>query len=277
MRRLLRSVYVAAQAPDSLLLRAQALALVTPRDAAITDWTACWLHTGILGPGDHLDTPPVSIFRFAGECRLRNNLSSSGERSFLPEDLMGVEGVTVTTPLRTALDLGRLQSRDWALAGIDALLRLGVFTTPVLLDNVERFRGQRGVVQLRELAPLGDGRAESPPESVLRLRWLDLPNLPPPEPQVSITLPDGREVYRIDLGVRSLRFGLEYDGEEHHSSDADRAHDLRRRDDLAERFGWLVVPVTRTNVFGVTRDVERILHEGIRAARRRLGRPRRGA
>lgn len=274
VRRVLRSVYVAGQVPDGLLLRARALALITPQDAAVTDWSACWLHTGVLGPGEHLATPPVSIFRSPGGCRLRNDLCSSGERTFSRDDLTVLEGVTVTTPLRTALDLGRLQKRDWALAGIDALLRAGAFTTTALLDNVERFKGHRWVVQLRELAPLGDGRAESPPESVLRLRWLDLPSLLRPEPQVSITLPSGHEIYRIDLGVRALRFGLEYDGEEHHSSNADRAHDLRRRNDLAERFGWLVVPVTKANVFGAGRDVERILHEGVRAARRRLGQPR---
>jgi hypothetical protein len=271
LRRMLKGVYVAIQAPDSLLLRAQALALVVPDDAAVTDWTACWLHTGVLPPGDHLLVPPVSIFRLPGRTRLRNKLCSSGERAFLAEDLMVIEGVQVTTPLRTATDIGRLASRDWALAGIDVLHRQGGFSKELLLANVERFRRQRGVVQLRELAPLADPRSESPGESVLRLRWLDLPSLPAPEPQVSIRSAAGSEIYRIDLGVERLCFGAEYDGEEYHSSDEDRLHDLRRRRDLDERFGWLVVPVRRTDVFGKDRDVERILHEGVREARRRLG------
>jgi hypothetical protein len=271
LRRVLKGVYVATQAPDDLLLRAQALALVVPDDAAVTDWTACWLHTGVLPPGDHLRVPPISIFRLPGQTRLRNRLCSSGERAFLPDDVMVIEGVRVTTPLRTASDIGRLASRDWALAGIDVLYRQGGFSKELLLANVERFRGQRGVVQLRELAPLADPRSESPGESVLRLRWLDLPSLPPPEPQISIRSVAGREIYRIDLGVEELRFGAEYDGEEHHSSDEDRLHDLRRRHDLDERFGWLVVPVRRADVFGKDRDIERILHDGVRAARRRLG------
>jgi hypothetical protein len=272
VKRVLKGVYAATQVPDGLLLRAQALALVVPDDAAVTDWTACWLHTGVLPPGDHLRVPPISIFRVPGKTRLRNKLCMSGERAFLTEDLMVLEGVTVTTPLRTAADLGRLAPRDWALAGMDALCRQGGFSKARLLANVERFKRQRGVVQLRELAPLADPRSESPGESVLRLRWLDLPNLPPPEPQVSIRSADGREVYRIDLGVEELRFGAEYDGEEHHSIDEDRQHDLRRRRDLDERFGWLVRPVTRVNVFGKDRDVEQLLHEGIREARRRIGR-----
>jgi hypothetical protein len=272
VRRILKGVYVVAQLPDGIPTRAQALALVTPPDAAVSDWTACWLHAGILPPGDHLHVPPLSIFRSAGMGRIRNDLCRSGERGFAPGDLMSVGGVTVTTPLRTAFDLGRLASRDWAMAALDALLRLDRFSRSELLDGVERFRGQRGVVQLRGLAPLADARAESPGESVLRLRWTDLATLPQPEPQVGILLPNGHEIYRIDLGVRDLRFGVEYDGEQHHSSTADRENDRTRRKDLDERFGWLVIPVTRANVFGAHRDIESILHEGVREARRRQGR-----
>jgi hypothetical protein len=271
LRRVLKGVYVATQVSDGLLLRARALALVVPPDAAVTDWTACWLHTGVLPPGDHLWVPPVSIYRLPGKTRLRNKLSAGGERAFRTDDLMVVEGVRVTTPLRTAADLGRLASRDWALAGVDALCRNAGFGRELLLADVERFRGQRGVIQLRELAPLADPRSESPGESVLRLRWLDLPNLPPPELQISVRSASGREIYRIDLGVEELRFGAEYDGEEHHSSDEDRLHDLRRRRELDERFGWLILPVRRADVFGAERDIERLLQEGVREARRRLG------
>jgi hypothetical protein len=277
LRRILRGVYAVTQLPDGIRLRAQALALVTPPDAAVTDWTACWLHTGVLPPGDHLHVPPISIFRSAGMGRIRNALCDSGERGFAQGDVTWVGGVAVTTPLRTAYDLGRLARRDWAIAALDALLRLGHFDRVELLDGVERFRRQRGVVQLRDLAPRADGRAESPGESVLRLRWTDLSTLPQPEPQVEVLLPDGRVIYRIDLGVRGLLLGVEYDGEEHHSSAEDREHDRMRRRDLAERFDWLVIPVTKANVFGAGRDIERILHEGVREARRRQGRFRRGA
>lgn len=277
VRRVLRGVYAAAQLPDGIPVRAQALALVTPPDAAVTDWTACWLHTGVLAPGDHLHVPPVSIFRAAGRGRIRNDLCRSGERSFSPGDLTTIGGVAVTTPLRTAYDLGRTRSRDWAMAGLDALVRLNSFSRAELLAGIERFRGHRGVVQLRDLAPRADGRAESPGESVLRLRWTDLATLPQPEPQVPILLPNGHELYRIDLGVRDLRFGVEYDGEEHHTSADDREHDRVRRLDLERRFGWRVVPVTKANVFGAHRDIEQILHEGIREARSRLGGFRRGA
>lgn len=269
VRRVLRGVYTAAQVVDSLPFRTQALRLVVPEDAVVTDWTACWLHTGLLAPGQHLELPPLSVFRRAGHDRLRNGLCRSGERTFTAQDLTHVGGLTVTTPLRTAWDLGRLVHRDRAIGALDALLRHGTFSWTELVLGVDRFRGMRGVVQLRALAPLADARSESPGESTLRLRWLDLTSLPPPTPQVSIDL-RGVEVYRLDLGVPELRFACEYDGEQFHP---DEAADRARREDLRERFGWDVVGVRRANIFGPTRDIEEILHEGIHRARRALGHP----
>ncbi len=273
IRRLVKGVFVAAQAPETLMLRAQALHLVVPEDAVIVDWTAVWLYTGVLPPNQHLEVPPVSLFRPRGKGRLRNDLCSSGERSFGPGDVVTLEGLTVAAPIRTAWDVGRLAPRDMAIGALDALLRMGDFSHEQLLAGVERFRKQRGVVQLRALAPLADPRSQSTAESVLRLRWRDLPSLPPPEPQVPIHDAYGRAIYYLDLGVRELRFAVEYDGEEFHSSDEDVDHDQRRRRWIEKNHGWTIVPVRKNNVFGPTRDIERILYQGVADARRRLGLP----
>jgi hypothetical protein len=271
VRRILKGVYVAAQVRDSRTLRSSALLMITPRYCVITDWTACWLWTGLLQPNGHLEDPAPSMFRLAGHDRLRNRICTSGQRSLLPEDLVPVGELTVTTPLRTAWDLGRLAHRDQAIGAIDALLRLGEFSKAEFVGGVERFKGERGVVQLRDLAPKGDPRAESPQESTLRLRWLDQPDLPPPTPQVSIVVA-GIEIYRIDLGVPELLYGCEYDGEAFHGEDVADA-DAGRRLDLRRRFGWDVDAVGRANLYGETRDVEEILVRGIIRARRRLGLP----
>jgi hypothetical protein len=270
IRRVLKGVYVAAQEPDGIQLRARALSLVVPPAAVVTDWTACWLWTGVTSVNDHLEVPPVSMFHWNRHSRLRNEVSRSGSRTFRPSDVTMLDGLRLTTPLRTACDLGRLAHRDLAIGALDALLRHGSFTDAELAATVERFTGMRGVVQLRALAPQADPRAESPGESTLRLRWLDMPSLPPPTPQVPVLRGDV-EVYRIDLGVPELRYGCEYDGQEHHSAEADIAHDDRRRDDLGQCFGWDVEGVTKANVYGATRDIEEILHLGIERARRAAG------
>jgi len=271
LRRMLKPVYVAGQVVDTVLLRAQALAFVVPGSAVVTDWTACWLWTGIDAPGAHERAPELYLFNRTPHTRLRNDLAISGARRFSPGDLAVVHGIAVTSPLRTACDIGRLFHRDRAIGALDALLRHGTFGLDQLLLEVERFRGMRGVRQLRALAPLADPRAESPGESTLRLRWLDEPSLPPPTPQVSIVL-DGVEVYRIDLGVPEIRYGCEYDGAAFHGP-AERKRDRERRDDLRWRFRWDVDAARRHNVFGPTRDVEEMLHAGVRRSRLALGLP----
>ncbi len=270
VRRLLRGVYVAAQCPETLDLRVSAVALVAPGDAVVTDWTACWLWTGVLPPNADLDVPPVNIFRPAGGNRLRNGLCASGERTFAVGQVVRLGPLWVTTPLRTAWDLGRLSHRDIAIGGIDALARVPGFDLDLFVSGTEIFRGQRGVRQLRFLAPLADPRSESPGESTLRLRWLDLTTLPRPESQVPILDPSGREVARIDLGLPGLCYGCEYDGEMFHSSDGDRDHDDQRREWLLREYGWVVESVRKEDVYGHQRDVERILLEGVREARRTL-------
>ncbi|NUR05383.1 MAG: hypothetical protein HOQ22_11510 [Nocardioidaceae bacterium] len=269
VRRLVRGVYVAAQVVDSVPMRARALSLVVPRTAVVTDWTACWFWTGIDAPGAHERAPELYVFHRNPHTRLHNGLSIGGARSFSPGDLVVVEGVSLTSPLRTACDIGRLFHRDRAIGAIDALLRHGTFDLDHLVLEVERFKGMRGVRQLRALAPLADARAESPGESTLRLRWLDEYTLPAPTPQVPIIV-DGVEVYRIDLGVPELRYGCEYDGALHHGP-GQKAKDRARLKDLFERFGWDVEPARRRNVFGPTRDVEEMLHDGVRRNRLRAG------
>jgi very-short-patch-repair endonuclease len=247
LRRVLRGVYVDAASDDGLLLRTRAVSLVVPSTAVVTDRTAAWLHgIDVLRPGDHLVPPPVEIFQLPGNTRVRTTATSGGERTLLPHDVETVHGVRVTTPLRTALDLGRLTRRDHAIGALDALLRLGRFEHADLLGSVERFRGQRGVVQLRELAPIADGRAESPGESVLRLRWLDSA-LPRPDLQVEVR-EHGLLRARLDLAVPELRFAVEYDGWDWHSSKEQRAHDRQRRTWL-EAHGWTVLVITRREVY----------------------------
>lgn len=272
LRRLVKGVYVATQVPDSLGLRATALRLVVPPDAVVTDRTAGWLLGApmVLAPGDHLVVPKVSMFLNRKGARLRNDLSASGQRTLRPEEVTEVLGLRVTTPLRTACDLGRLLHRDRAFAGLDAMLRLGVFTPDELWEATRRFRGMRGVRQLRGLVPLADGRAESPGESILRLRWLDLLTMPAPELQIEIER-SGRLSYWLDLGVVRLRFAVEYDGEEwHRRTPEQRERDRRRRAWLREERDWIIVPVTKENVFGHDRDIESILVKGVRDARGRL-------
>lgn len=272
LRRLLRGVYVVAIVPDSLRLRCDALRLVVPPGAVVTDRTAGWLHGAdmILAPNAHLEVPAVSVFHRSLGCRLRNKLCDSGQRMMPDRDVEDIYGLLVTTRLRTAADLGRLLHRDQAFAAMEALLRLGGFDTSDLVATIARFKGYRGVRQLRALAPLTDRRAESPGESVLRLRWLDCSDLPRPLPQVPVPGPRGRHLW-IDVGVSELRFGAEYDGEQFHGDDR-TGHDTARREWLDKHAGWEIVVVGRQQVFGQQQCADVLLRQGLRRALSRLGR-----
>jgi hypothetical protein len=277
VRRLLRGVYVATQTGDSLSLRVAALRLVVPPGAVVTDRTAGWLHGAemILAPGDHLAVPPVSVFHRGRGCRVRTDLVASGQRMMPDEDVMEIEGIAVTTPLRTACDLGRLLKRGPALAALDAMLRLRAFEQEEMLVAAAGYRGYRWVRQLRALAPLADRRAESPQESILRLRWLDCPGLPRPEPQRPVLAPahvDGGH-YFVDLGVDDLRFGVEYDGEEAHGP-GQETHDEERRAWITEHERWVLRVVRKEQMQGGRHRIEAMLREGLAEARSTIGQRR---
>lgn len=256
LRRVWKGVYVDSVVPDTPLTRAEALRLILPETAVVTDETAARLHmVDLHPPGDLLVAPPVHVFQEPGATRLRKVGAASGERTLDDRDITVVGGLRATTPLRTALDLGRLRKRDRAISALDALLRTESFIREELLAGVERFRGMRWVTQLRELAPLADARAQSPPESIVRLRCIDS-GLPPLEPQVEVRREyGGTSVAYLDLANRRLRFAVEYDGKAWHESEEKRAGDRQRRVWVRDEHGYSFAVLEDEHVYGVARGV----------------------
>lgn len=249
IRPLMACVYVDAAAEDTPTMRAQALFEVVDEHAVVCDRSAAWLHgLDVLGPEGQAVVPPLEVYRTGGHNRTRRRQCKGGKRTIADTDIARVRGIPVTTPLRTALDLGRLLRRGEAIGAIDALLRLTQVTVEVLAVELPRFKGARGVVQLRQLIALADARAESMAESKLRLQIHDA-GLPRPEVQWRIFNTRGHVMYRIDLAYPSLLLAIEYDGRHHHTSLADRARDSRRRAHL-QRLGWTVLVLTANDVYG---------------------------
>lgn len=259
-----KGVYYRTSIADSLRVRVQILRLVTPSHAVVTDRTAAWLWGAqrVLAPGAHLEVPQVSMFCPPGS-RLRNKLVDSGQRMLTPSDVEVVDGLQVTTPLRTACDVGRLLHRDQAIGVMDALAAVGGLSSERLVAEASRFKGFRGVRQLRFLASLVDRESGSPGESTLRLRFVEIP-LPRPQCQVEVPAPDGRS-YFIDIGLREHRFGAEYFGEDFHGED-EAEHDEARLSWLRDELGWTVVVARRHNVYGHRQDVDGLLVAGARQA-----------
>lgn len=239
LRRVVRGVYVDGATPDTPNLRARAISLVVPKAAVITDLTAAWLYgVDLYPPSIYWISRPLHYVRFRDCTRVRRPEVQSGRRTFADDDLRRLNQLTVTTPLRTAADLARSQRRGDALAALDAMLRLDDFSKDQLLGAVERFRGHRGVVQFRDLAPMADGRSESVNESKLRLEWIDA-GLPAPDLQLPICAGPARRLYRLDIGDPAVKYAAEFDGEEYHSTPEQQQHDRVRRDDVRSE-GWII-------------------------------------
>lgn len=268
LRTPIKGVYVDAQAPDDTAHRLACLRLVTPPDAVVVDRHAGWAQGAdmLLHPNEHLHAMPVALYLPRGRGRLRNKLADSGERTFLDSDLTVVDGVRMTTPLRTALDLGRHRWPEPALTALDALHRLGVFSVEELLAEVERFKRMRWVTTLRLVAPHTDGRSQSGGETVVRWRWLNLP-VPPPEPQIEV-VSKGRQAF-IDVGNQDLRFGVEFQGLEWHTGEQHEADDEARFGWLRDDEGWIMEPVWSSDVYGRHARIEDVILDGVRRGRGR--------
>jgi hypothetical protein len=245
-RRVLTGVYQRSDIPDTLENRARAAALIVPPFGVFCDRTAAWLHGVDAFRYRELEVlPPVEIVVLRDFNRLRRSGVAGGTRDLDPLDVVRLGTVSVTTPLRTALDLGCKLRRSAALAVLDQFLRAHDLTSAELADETQRrYRGRRGVIQLRHLVSLATADAESAGESWIRLSMYDA-NLPPPLVQVVVVL-EGREL-RLDLAYPKHRICIEYDGEEFHASPERRAHDEARRD-LLRRHGWTVIVVTKADL-----------------------------
>jgi restriction endonuclease-like protein len=251
VRRVLRGVYVRADLPDTVDVRARCAALLLADHVVLCDRSAAWVW-GIdcFDHADHEFLPRLETVSMGGHDRVRRGEVYGGKRDLDRHDICEVGGVRLTTPLRTACDLACLRGRNAALAVLDAFSRVHGLT-PIDYDRMlrDRFRGRRGVKQARELAPYAVPDAESHGESWTRMTIVD-DGLPAPSTQVWVLLPEYGRV-RLDMAYERLRIAIEYDGEEFHTSDADRRRDRLRREAL-RRAGWIVIVVTKADFTGET-------------------------
>ncbi|HEX5534156.1 MAG TPA: type IV toxin-antitoxin system AbiEi family antitoxin [Actinomycetales bacterium] len=254
----LRGVYVDARLADDPVIKGRAAALVLPDGAALARRTAAWIH-GIdaRGPGE-LDQPlPVDCVVPAARASVPKRPGLVAYEAVLPaEDIGIVDGVPVTTPDRTALDLARHSKVFMGLAVLDAFGNAKLIDVEALRERVVALKGQRGIAQARRLLALHDPRAESFGESWLRLRAIDA-GFPRPDLQIWMTDDNGFGTYRLDLGWPALRVAVEYDGEEFHSSPDHRLRDAHRRADLARRWGWHCMGVGKGEVLGQSLRLEK--------------------
>jgi very-short-patch-repair endonuclease len=171
-------------------------------------------------------------------------------------DRTEVDGIPVTTPVRTLIDLsGRLEDQQ-LLALTEDLLRRGVVGAERLRARLAALRssGRPGAGRLDTLLDTrGDGR---PLESALEtLVWqiIVATGVRLPERQYWVTSASLR--YRLDFAWPDLKFGLECEGFAHHGGNVAWNNDRTRYAELAD-LGWRVLPVTW---HAATRERDRVM------------------
>ncbi len=271
IRAVLPGAYLAAGVPLTVALRAQALQLVVPPHAVVCRATASWLYE-VPGPflGADAWTPTLDLAVVEGAAALRRPHVNSFVEHLAPEDICLVDGIRVTTPLRTAADLGRWLGRYDAIGSLDAFLRSGLVGREQLVAEADRWFGFRYVKQLRELVRFADPMAESHRESWLRLLLHDA-GFPPVELQWPVERGPGTEPYRLDLAIPSLRTAFEYDGADSHGPEQTAHDDERRR--FIRGLGWTLLVVRRGDLERPQRLVDAVgmFVSPIRPPRRELG------
>jgi hypothetical protein len=162
--------------------------------------------------------------------------------TLVPDEVTEVGGIVVTSPARTAFDIGRRTSnRLRAVQQLDALAN-ATDVKDVDLAIISRHPGARGVVRLRRVLPLVDGGAESPQETRTRLALIDA-GIPAPRTQIVVRDEYGEFVARIDMGYEDLRVGIEYDGPQHWTNAGQRDRDVDRYSALLD-LGWVIIRVS---------------------------------
>ncbi|MCV7217322.1 hypothetical protein H7J51_18780 [Mycobacterium crocinum] len=157
------------------------------------------------------------------------------------DEVQAVGDWQVTTPARTAFDIGRHGNLRSAVARLDALARATKVSPEDVLAVAARHRGSRGLRQLESALDLVDRGAESPQETYLRL-LLIRGGLPRPTTQIPVYGDDGNVVAYLDMGWPELLVGVEYDGDQHRSDRRQYLRDIRRRD-VVEDLGWRLLRV----------------------------------
>ena len=198
-------------------------------------------------------------------------------------DLTVVGDLRVTSPLRTAWDLARRLPLVEAVVVVDALAGCvrgggsgvaggdpaagtgavtgggavaGGFAPAGLLARRAAEPGARGARRLAEVVALADPRAESPPETRLRVALVRA-GLPRPEVQFPVLDEYGFELARADLAYPAAKLAIEYDGSTHF--EPSRARRDRERDGELAGIGWQTLRLAADDVgIGMLQTTQRV-------------------
>ena len=244
--RLLRGTYAPGPGPADLRTRAAAAARLLPDHAVVADRCLLWLlGVDVLPPG-----PPmleVVVPRDAVAPRRRDVSSRITDLPASDVVRLGPQGVRCLRPVRAVADLARTLPLAEAVVVADAAWHGGLCDDRALRQELLAHKGLKGVAQARSVVDLADPRAESPPETKLRLA-MHVAGLAP-VPQFVVLDVHGCFVARVDLALPEQRLAMEHDGQAVHDRAGAFVADRRRQNALVAA-GWTVLRFTAADLRG---------------------------
>ncbi|HEY6740632.1 MAG TPA: type IV toxin-antitoxin system AbiEi family antitoxin domain-containing protein, partial [Actinopolymorphaceae bacterium] len=127
-----------------------------------------------------------------------------------PHEVVDVDGIAVTSPARTVVDIAASSSFEAGLVTADSALRKGLHPDDLRrqFETQVEWPGSRTASKVRLAA---DGRAQSPGETLSRVAFMEL-GLPAPDLQGRLDNPDGSVFAYLDFVWWDLRTAAEFDG-----------------------------------------------------------------
>ncbi|WP_235174854.1 hypothetical protein [Tomitella biformata] len=162
-RRLHRDVYISRGTDLSPLIRAQAASTWGGPDGVLAGFSAA----AVLGSKWIDDHAPAELIR-SGSRRSVPGITVHAD-TLLPGETVIRAGMRITSPARTAFDLGRWLNHDHAVEVLDALCAATGLSPDQILQVIADHPRTRGNKRLRNIIRLLDAGAQSPPETRTRL------------------------------------------------------------------------------------------------------------
>ena len=236
-----RDVYLSRGSDLTAVTRAHAAWLWSGRAGVVAGQSAAALHGAKWV--DHL-APAQLLYP---NRRPPDGITTWSDR-FEDDETSFIDGVRVTTPARTALDIACRYPRGRAVAAIDSLARATKLKVADVELLAERHRGRRGIRAAVEVLDLVDAGAESPQETRVRLLLIGA-GFPRPETQIPVYDDYGQLIAVIDMGWRDIKVGVDYEGRHHRMSRGQFDRAIWRYDAINE-LGWDDVRVTAEDTDG---------------------------
>ncbi|TDD40598.1 DUF559 domain-containing protein [Saccharopolyspora elongata] len=230
-RRVIHGVYRTEKTPLTHELRCRAVAMKLPPGAVITGKSAATLH------GVALARPQDPVEVLVKGCKRLHGIRCWAVRHYEFESAPW-SGVRLAVLERAALDILMRNSLHQAVGLCDMLLHARVIDKETIGKYMEG-RHDYGIRRARRAFEFLDHRAESLPESVLRVMFV-MAGLKP-VPQLEIPGENGT-MLRADLGFDDARVLVEYDGAWHAEPEQFRRDQRRLR--WLRASGWHVIVVT---------------------------------